>query len=78
MYCKLINIRMMMKQGMVLIVAKCIVNDENAQLIVGIYEVLIVAKCIVNLSQVDLNEIAGAVLIVAKCIVNIKKITKTC
>ena len=53
----------------VLIVAKCIVNnnDSGKNMIRAI--VLIVAKCIVNQDVIDLNIAGLDVLIVAKCIV---------
>ena len=58
--------------AMVLIVAKCIVNNGIGigNLFKG--EVLIVAKCIVNYRPVQFLHLLYTVLIVAKCIVNKK------
>ena len=58
---------------MVLIVAKCIVNNSDYQKFKKEQEVLIVAKCIVNQKILffECNDID--VLIVAKCIVNVEE-----
>ena len=55
---------------MVLIVAKCIVNQDVIDLNVSGLDVLIVAKCIVNMLRTGLKNGIFKVLIVAKCIVN--------
>ena len=54
----------------VLIVAKCIVNENIDFLEFIQYNVLIVAKCIVNEGMFESTAIPTTVLIVAKCIVN--------
>ena len=59
---------------MVLIVAKCIVNEENFQLNSQMTAVLIVAKCIVNIFLTRSRIVDLLVLIVAKCIVNADKL----
>ena len=70
MYCKSIVLQSLNSLSIVLIVAKCIVNDASAWLSCVIAPVLIVAKCIVNSAfHIFLNHTA-VVLIVAKCIVN--------
>ena len=48
MYCKFFDNRYERKKFIVLIVAKCIVNDKHLIVFVEDLEVLIVAKCIVN------------------------------
>ena len=48
MYCKYNSISFSFNSLTVLIVAKCIVNEEGKILTVREIEVLIVAKCIVN------------------------------
>ena len=70
MYCKFVILAAKGLRLLVLIVAKCIVNEEVAEFIADTTVVLIVAKCIVNLgSRFNLDEL-NYVLIVAKCIVN--------
>ena len=70
MYCKCTFTLLFSAFVLVLIVAKCIVN--NYQKVENITEsnVLIVAKCIVNHDFMIVQGLRTAVLIVAKCIVN--------
>ena len=70
MYCKYNSISFSFNSLTVLIVAKCIVNEEGKILTVREIEVLIVAKCIVNISLTTSFSALFLVLIVAKCIVN--------
>ena len=60
---------------LVLIVAKCIVNNNQMYKLMLDGQVLIVAKCIVNRIQVERYMGMSYVLIVAKCIVNVPHIS---
>ena len=69
-YCKYLSFIEQIEDTCVLIVAKCIVNENDENNKAEIYNVLIVAKCIVNTTiNYKINNEKG-VLIVAKCIVN--------
>ena len=70
-YCKLFQNWRLHHKTVVLIVAKCIVNNLFFKKLVVVVFVLIVAKCIVNADFRKLVSSAYAVLIVAKCIVNL-------
>ena len=52
MYCKFQFIHSRNQNRIVLIVAKCIVNEEIEKIRTAVPKVLIVAKCIVNLFMV--------------------------
>ena len=60
---------------LVLIVAKCNVNEQDPGDAEGVGKVLIVAKCNVNSNVRELLKECEGVLIVAKCNVNLKKAT---
>ena len=71
MYCKFLFSSLSQALNFVLIVAKCIVNNEGLNGDTGAVIVLIVAKCIVNFYIFLYFSIYFYVLIVAKCIVNL-------
>ena len=69
-YCKCIFNNNCWRKYIVLIVAKCIVNETVNKAQNEAFEVLIVAKCIVNSGFLLHLVKKMSVLIVAKCIVN--------